>query len=155
MEILDLIPRQQILIQIPETDKSEILMKMLQVFKYRWKDMDESSLIKALLEREKLGSPYLPCQLAIPHVRIPNIEEELAAFATLEKIVDFAEKGDSIPKPTQLVFLVLSPENRIKEYLTILSKISTIVSRNNTSKYLIEAKSSQEVVDILALANQA
>ncbi|MBN1233821.1 MAG: PTS sugar transporter subunit IIA [Candidatus Coatesbacteria bacterium] len=154
MEILDLIPRQQILIQIPETDKSEILMKMLQVFKYRWKDMDESSLIKALLEREKLGSPYLPCQLAIPHVRIPNIEEELAAFATLEKIVDFAEKGDSIPKPTQLVFLVLSPENRIKEYLTILSKISTIVSRNNTSKYLIEAKSSQEVVDILALANQ-
>lgn len=155
MEILDLIPKQQILIQIPETDKAEIFKKMLQVFKYRWKEMDESLLVKALLEREKLGSPYLPCQLAIPHVRIPNIEGELAAFATLEKVIDFAEKGDSIPKPTQLVFLVLSPENRIKEYLTILSKISTIIGRNNTSKYLIEAKNSQEVVDILALANQS
>ncbi len=154
MELIDLLPEEHILIQLNETDKAKIFSSMLDCLTDSYSDMNKEEIIEALLAREKLGSPYLPCKLAVPHIRLQDIHKEIAVFATLSKQVDFAEEEDSVPKPTQMVFLILSPESRKKEYLMFLSRLSTIIGRNNTAGYLLRAKSPQEVRDIILLAEQ-
>lgn len=81
-------------------------------------DMD---ILDALISRERLGSTGLGHGIALPHSRIRDLAEPLAALVTLKDGVDF-ESGDG--RPVDVVLGLLVPEDCSDEHLKILATLA-------------------------------
>ena len=83
---------------------------------------DEERLFHALIERENIGSTSIGNGVAIPHVRLPEIDVMMGIFVRLEEPVAF-EAFDN--KPVDLIFLLLAPEASIDGLrLKVLARLS-------------------------------
>lgn len=86
--------------------------------------LDARRILEAVLQRENLGSTAIGRGIAIPHGRVPGLVRIAALFARLEEPIDFdAPDGE----PTDLVFLLLSPEDAGAEHLKALARISRLL----------------------------
>lgn len=83
--------------------------------------LTDMEILDALISRERLGSTGLGHGVALPHSRLGNISEPIAAFVTLENGVDF-ESADG--EPVDLAVGLLVPENCNDEHLKILAKLA-------------------------------
>lgn len=80
-------------------------------------------IFERLLERERLGSTGLEGGVALPHARMPGIDESRGAFLTLDTPVDF----DSVDgQPVDLVFALLVPEEATTEHLQLLAELARL-----------------------------
>ncbi len=82
--------------------------------------LTDMEILDALISRERLGSTGLGHGVALPHSRLCNISEPIAAFVTLQAGVDF-ESADG--QPVDLAVGLLVPEKCNDEHLKILAKL--------------------------------
>lgn len=79
------------------------------------------TLVEALMERETLGPTGVGHGVALPHARIPGLEEVLGVFLLLEKPIDF----DAVDRqPVDLIFALFAPEEAGVEHLKALALVS-------------------------------
>ncbi|MDE1993760.1 MAG: PTS sugar transporter subunit IIA, partial [Rhizobiaceae bacterium] len=83
--------------------------------------LDESTVLKALEAREKLGSTGIGNGIAVPHSAIPGITKPRGLLVRFGHPLDF-EAIDDVP--TDLAFILLFGENSRSEYLNVLSAIA-------------------------------
>ena len=83
--------------------------------------LTDMEVLDALISRERLGSTGLGHGVALPHSRLSNISEPIAAFVTLKTGVDF-ESADG--QPVDLAVGLLVPEKCNDEHLKILAKLA-------------------------------
>ena len=67
---------------------------------------NERVIFDTLMQREKLGSTGIGHGIAIPHGKLPKLENLFGLFARLDRPIDF-ESLDG--QPVDLVFLLLAP----------------------------------------------
>ena len=79
------------------------------------------NIFDALLARERLGSTSLGHGVALPHSRLADIDEPIAALITLEKGVDYEAVDD---EPVDMLIGLLVPEVCNDEHLQILSALA-------------------------------
>lgn len=86
-------------------------------------DIPAGRVVDALMEREALGPTGVGHGVALPHARIPDIQDVRGVFVRLEKPIDF----DAVDRqPVDLVFALFAPEESGVEHLKALA----LVSRN-------------------------
>ena len=77
--------------------------------------------VEALMEREALGPTGVGHGVALPHARLPDLEDVLGVFILLEKPIDF----DAVDRqPVDLVFALFAPEKSVVEHLKALALVS-------------------------------
>jgi PTS system nitrogen regulatory IIA component len=77
--------------------------------------------VEALMERESLGPTGVGHGVALPHARLPDLQDVVGVFILLEKPVDF----DSVDRqPVDLVFALFAPEEAGVEHLKSLALVS-------------------------------
>lgn len=74
-----------------------------------------------LLDRERLGTTGFGGGVAIPHGRVEGLEGICAAFARLDRPIDYGAIDDL---PVDLVFMLLSPADAGAEHLKALAQVS-------------------------------
>jgi PTS system nitrogen regulatory IIA component len=84
----------------------------------------ERAIFEVLLERERLGTTGIGNGTAIPHGRMPDLQQLYAVFARLEKPVDF-EAIDN--QSVDLIFLLLTPDAAGADHLKALARISRLL----------------------------
>jgi PTS system nitrogen regulatory IIA component len=98
------------------------------------------------MERENLGSTGIGDNVAIPHGKLPNINNLYLCFGRSLKGVNF----DSMDgKPTHLFFLLMAPENSIGLHLKTLAKISRMLKNSTFRRNLMEAKDTEDIMKLL------
>ena len=102
--------------------------------------LPDSEIFDALDSREKLGSTGLGKGVAIPHGRMPELENPVCAFIKLSTPVDF---DTSDGEPVDLVFALLVPEDSTEEHLQVLSTIAEIFSNSDVCAALRACDSSE------------
>ena len=108
---------------------------------------DQNHFVKAVLEREKLGSTAIGAGIAIPHARANTVNEVSIAFARSSKGIDFnSVDGD----PVHLIFLLAAPVESGSLYLKLLARISRLLRYQDLLDELKQAKTKDEVVKIIA-----
>jgi PTS system nitrogen regulatory IIA component len=108
--------------------------------------LKSSSIIEILQQRENLGSTGIGDGIAIPHGKIPELDDLIVAFGRSEKGIAY----DSLDgKPAHLFFLLLAPENSTGQHLKVLAKISKMLKIANFRKMLMKAKSQKEIYKII------
>ncbi|WP_353471179.1 PTS sugar transporter subunit IIA [Salipiger sp. H15] len=80
-----------------------------------------ASAVEALMERESLGPTGVGHGVALPHARIPGIDQVHGVFILLEKPVEF-EAVDR--QPVDIIFALFAPEDAGVEHLKALALVS-------------------------------
>jgi PTS system nitrogen regulatory IIA component len=108
--------------------------------------LNQDMVFDALLERERLGSTGLGKGIALPHARMPQITEALAAFVQLPKGIDF----DAIDgQPVDLAFAMLVPEEATDEHLQLLAKLAQMFDNQGFCAALRQASTAQDLYQLI------
>lgn len=81
--------------------------------------MPPEALLDALLAREKIGITSIGGGVAIPHIRIENLQKTYGVLARLEKPIDYDATDGA---PVDIVLFLMAPAgNRTTEHLKALA----------------------------------
>lgn len=146
MKIMDILKKEFILEELKAKSKREVLVELAAVFARGKTKFDPEAMLHVLLEREKLGSTGIGDGIAIPHGKLAGLEEMVIAFGRSREGVDF-EAMDG--KPAHLFFLLMAPENSAGQHLKALAKISRMLKDAVFRKYLLAAKTHDDLYQAL------
>lgn len=147
MKITDMLKREFVLEQLKAGNKRDALAELAGVFAQGRIKVDSEAMLHVLLERERLGSTGIGDGIAIPHGKLPGLEEMVVSFGRSREGIAF-EAMDG--KPVHLFFLLMAPENSAGQHLKALAKISRMLKDANFRKSLLEAKMHEELFRIIA-----
>lgn len=108
-----------------------------------------SMTVEALMERESLGPTGVGHGVALPHARVPDLDEVKGLFILLEKPIDF-EAVDR--QPVDLVFALFAPEDAGVEHLKALALVSRTL-RDNT--FCTKLRSNPDANKLLTILTEA
>ncbi|PKN25085.1 MAG: PTS fructose transporter subunit IIA [Deltaproteobacteria bacterium HGW-Deltaproteobacteria-21] len=142
MRLSDMFDEDHILVDLKAKDKKEVLEELAQVITGHDPSLEKSSLVKVLLERERLGSTGIGDGVAIPHGKFQGIDQPIISFGRSRKGLDFESMDGA---PAYLFFLLVAPENSASIHLKALARIAKILKNSSFRKTLMEASSREEI----------
>jgi PTS system nitrogen regulatory IIA component len=146
MNITDLLRKEFVVRELQSKTKKEVLFELSEVFLQGGVNVDCDAMVEVLLEREKLGSTGIGDGIAIPHGKLPGLENLIVSFGRSNDGIDF----DSLDgKPVHIFFLLMAPENTAGQHLKALAKISRMLKEESFRKELIEGETSGDIYTII------
>lgn len=100
-------------------------------------DIPEEAIAEALLERERLGSTGFGGGLAIPHCKLPGLDNFLMGIAISKRGVNFDAMDN---RKVHLFCIIVGPEDRPEEHVKLLAEVSLILSDEAVRRELIAAR---------------
>lgn len=147
MKIVDLIRREMIIPALQSTSKPKIIKELASFLAAARPDIDEARLTKVLIEREGLASTAIGEGVAIPHGKLPTVNEIVACVGRARRGVDF----DSMDgQPTYLFFVLVAPENSTGAHLKALARISRVFKDSEFRARLLEAPDAESMYQVIA-----
>lgn len=128
------------------TTKSEIIDEMVDILYNNGKLNDREEYKQEILKREAQSSTGMEEGIAIPHGKTKAVKIPTVAIGISKKGVDY-ESLDG--EPSHLFFMIAAPENSNDSHIELLSKITTLLLEDDIREALLDAKSKEEVLDIL------
>ncbi len=110
-------------------------------------DIDALDLLESLVKREEASSTAIADGIAIPHAKVQKGGTVIACFGRSNTGIDF-ESVDG--RPTQLFFAIVSPAADPSLHVQWLAHIAGLLGNPAVRKALLEAATSQEVLQVLA-----
>jgi PTS system nitrogen regulatory IIA component len=142
MKLSDMLDEDQIVPDLKAKDKKGALEELTDALVAHEPALDRRSLVKVLLERERLGSTGIGDGVAIPHGKFHGVSRPILSFGRSRKGLDF-ESMDG--EPAHLFFLLVAPENSASIHLKALAKIAKILKNRSFRKTLMEASTRDEI----------
>jgi PTS system nitrogen regulatory IIA component len=124
MKILDILAPDAVVPEMRAATKAEALTELADRLADLHPSIDRARLVQVLTDRESLGSTAIGEGIAIPHGKMPGVNNVVAAFGRSPQGIDF----DSLDgKPTRLFFLLVAPEDSAGFHLTALARVSRLL----------------------------
>jgi nitrogen PTS system EIIA component len=104
-------------------------------------------VLDALLDRERIGSTGIGGGVAIPHIKLPQIERLYGVLARLDKPVDY----DAIDaKPVDLIFMLVAPADaKTTQHLKMLAHISRLLKDGRTCEAIRACGEQAAIAELL------
>jgi len=151
MKLCDLLTDSVIAVNMVATDKGDLLHKLVDLAAMGDALHDRAAALNAVEERERIMTTGIGHGVAIPHGKTDAVKDLVAAFATLEKGIDF---GALDGQPVRLAFILLGPKEPSGPHIRMLSRISRLMNRDDLRRRLTEAGSLDEVRALFREAEQ-
>ena len=153
MKLGEIIPEGGILDDVKAVQKEEVIKEMVQalVNAGRIEEANVKKVVKALMDREELGSTGIGAGVAVPHAKHDSVTDLVGAFGRSRKGINF-EALDG--EPVHVLFLLLSSKSASGAHLEALAYISRLVRDEKFVKFLKDAKDAQGIRELLTEADQ-
>lgn len=103
-------------------------------------DIDRQALLKALRERESLGSTGMGDGIAIPHIRFEGIDQPFGILARLKRPIEF----DAVDgQPVDVLFLLVLPLKAKGGQLNALACVARRLRDEETVKAIRQASDAE------------
>ncbi len=102
----------------------------------------ERDILKAILEREQLGSTAVGHGVVLPHARIEGLRQPIGGFARLTSPIDFDAVDE---QPCDLVFMLLAPDGSGADHLRALAKVARVMRQSEVRDRLRTVESEEEI----------
>jgi PTS system nitrogen regulatory IIA component len=142
MKLSEILEEENIIPDLKARDKKRAIEELAEALVVRNPSMDKDSLVRVLLEMERLGSTGIGDGVAIPHGKFHGISEPVISFGRSLKGLDF-ESMDG--EPVYLLFLLVAPENSASIHLKALARIAKILKNGSFRKTLMEVSGRKEL----------
>ena len=154
MKLSDFLVREAIVVGLKATTKAEAIAEILAslVASGALEADDAEGIGKAIMNREVLGSTGIGQGVAVPHTRHPKVDKLVGTVALAPQGVEFAALDG---EPVDILFLLVSPPNQPGDHLRALENISRHLKNQQFIHLLRQAKSPQDVEDLIDESDQA
>lgn len=146
MKILDILAKDSIVPELKGRTKNQVLEELIEAVQQNKPNIDRDSLMKVLLERERLGSTGIGEGIAIPHGKLRDIDDLVLSFGRSSEGIDF-ESMDG--KPVHLFFLLVAPETCAGIHLRALAKIARLLKNGTVRKRLAKVDNREDIFSII------
>jgi nitrogen PTS system EIIA component len=151
MKVMDFLCEKAVCSELKATDKENILKEMTQLLAESNLVDDPKEIVKALMDREALGSTGIGHGVAIPHGKSRSVKDLVAAFGLSRKGIRFdALDGE----PVYIFFLLVAPEDSSGPHLKALARISRLLRDKYFRESLIQCKDAKELLRVLEQEDQ-
>jgi len=131
--ISKILPMENVLLDAESSSKKRVFERVGLLFENS-QQLARSQVFDSLFAREKLGSTGLGQGVAIPHGRIKNLREAVAAFVKTENPIPF-DAPDGLP--VNLIFVLLVPERATDLHLQLLGELAQMFSNTSFRERLL------------------
>ncbi|MDA1475718.1 PTS fructose transporter subunit IIABC [Bacillus changyiensis] len=146
MKITELLTKQTIKLNLESSQKENVIDELVTVLDQAGKLSDKAGYKAAVINREKQSSTGIGEGIAIPHAKTASVKEPAIAFGRSTAGVDY-ESLDG--QPSHLVFMIAATEGANNTHLEALSRLSTLLMREEIRKKLLNARTEEEIIDII------
>lgn len=147
MNISEILDPAAIVADLKGTAKKDVLVELTEALLKANPGLDRDSILKVLLERERLGSTGIGEGVAIPHGKLKELDRMQISFGLSSQGVDF----DSMDgKPAHLFFLLVAPEESVGVHLKTLARISKLLKSTDVRQRLLNATDSEDIFRIIS-----
>lgn len=151
MMLADVLREENIITDLRSRDKEEVLGEMVDDISPMVGHIERERILKALLDREKLGTTGIGHGVAIPHGKIKGLPELKVFFGRSRKGVNYSSMDNL---PVHLVFLILAPENSAAAHLKVLASISHLLKSQDFRIKLMDAVDRSDIYRIITEAEK-
>jgi PTS system nitrogen regulatory IIA component len=146
MKITDFLDRKAIKVGLQATEKEDALKELVDVLATVKEIGDKKSIVRALVERESLGSTGIGQGIAIPHGKTDRVKELVAVLGISQKGVNFeALDGESV----YIFFLLVAPKDSAGPHLKALAQISRLLRDSYFCELLKRCHTADEVHELI------
>lgn len=147
MKITDILSPDAIVTELNSTTKAEVLEELSKVMERVSGLQLKEQLIRALEERERLGTTGIGDGVAIPHGKLKDVKVMMAAFGRSKRGLDFQSIDG---KPAHIFFLLVAPEEMPGPHLKALARISRLLKEPSRRKALMEAGTKEDIYRLIS-----
>lgn len=146
MKISEVLDKNAIKIGLTATTKEETLKELVSMLA-RVEDIgDQNGIVKALIERENLGSTGIGQGIAIPHGKTDKVKRLVAVLGVSKTGVNFdALDGE----PVYIFFLLVAPKATAGPHLKALAQISRLLRDTYFCELIRKCKTEEELFDLI------
>ncbi|MBT3305069.1 MAG: PTS IIA-like nitrogen regulatory protein PtsN [Alphaproteobacteria bacterium] len=145
MEISDLLVPDGVSADLKATSKKQALQDLARRAS-EVSGLPERAVFDVLMERERLGTTGVGNGIAIPHGKLPNLDQLHGFFARLNQPIDFQAIDE---RPVDLIFVLLAPETAGADHLKALARISRLLRDQSVCEKLRGTDSAEALYAIL------
>ncbi|HHW39240.1 MAG TPA: PTS transporter subunit EIIA [Bacillales bacterium] len=146
MRISELLTKDTINLSLKSQQKLGIIDELVTVLDSAGRLTDRSKYKEAILAREYQSTTGIGEGIAIPHAKTNAVKQPAIAFGRSISGVDY-ESLDG--QPAHLFFMIAAPEGANNTHLEALSRLATILMKEEVRKHLLDASSEKDVIDII------
>ena len=136
----------RVLVDLDAKSKRQVLQKLAKRLAEAL-NLDKDSILRALLERERLGTTGIGDGLAIPHAKLAELDQVVGFFVRLREPVDFDALDD---RPVDMVFCLLAPAGSGAEHLKALARVARVFRDEKLCDRLRSAANGTGTYNLLA-----
>lgn len=146
-DITTLLPKERIMI-LDTDNKEQALNQMIDCLVKTSSIKDKNSLKAAIFKREELMSTGIGQGIAIPHVRLPIVDDLMVAAAIIKNELKDYEAMDA--EPVRLLFMIVARDDQHVEHLRALSSICEILKQEELKNSLLHSETTEELHNLLS-----
>jgi len=153
MKIMDFLNKKAITTDLKARDKKGSIKELVELLARSGevKPKDKESLVKILLDRERLGSTGIGQGVGIPHGKSSNVKKLIGAVGISKPGVEF----DSLDgEPAHIFFLLIAPQESAGPHLKALARISRLLKDKYFRDMLKNAPNAKELIRIISREDQ-
>lgn len=146
MKITEFLDRKGIKVNLESTEKEDALKELVDVLAGVKDIGDKKAILRALVERENLGSTGIGQGIAIPHGKTDRVRELVAVLGLSRKGVNFDSLDGEL---VYIFFLLVAPKETAGPHLKALAQISRLLRDSYFCELLKRCKTSEEVYELI------
>lgn len=146
MALYELLDTDSILPDLRAETKETAIEELVDALERAGRVSDRNAVLDAVFERERAMSTGLEDGLAVPHAKSGAVSTLTAALGIKRGGLDF-ESADG--KPTKIIFLLIAELNNPGPHVRALAKLARLLSDPEVRAALINAKTAQEILEIM------
>ncbi|MFP4071063.1 MAG: PTS sugar transporter subunit IIA [Desulfovibrionales bacterium] len=146
MQLKDFLDEDLIIAELQSETKHEVIRELIEPLRATHQELDIDKAYKVLVEREQLGSTGIGEGVAIPHGKMPDLENIVLVVGRSTSGVDFAALDFRL---CNIFFLVLAPEHVAGLHLRILAHVSRLLRDESFRQAFMSAKDGNALWELL------
>ena len=152
MKITDLLSKDAIKLNSIANSKQDAINKLVDLMAKNGNLTNKEKYTQVVLKREEEGSTGIGEGIAIPHGKTDAVSKPGLSAMVINDGVEF----DSLDgQPAKLLFLIAAPNTKDNVHLDVLSRLSTLLMDTEFRKSLMEAKTPEEFLRCIDIAENA
>ncbi|KJF93358.1 PTS fructose transporter subunit IIC [Photobacterium angustum] len=144
--ITSLINESLINLNLKAKTKDDVFNEMAEILAAQGRVADKTQFIADVKAREELGNTGFEEGIAIPHAKSAAVAQPAVAIGVSRTGIEYgAEDG----KPSQLFFMIASPDNGDNHHIEVLAELSSKLIEDGFVEKFLAAKTEKEALALL------
>jgi len=146
MKLSDAVAVESIEVNLKSRTKEDLFTEMVALLKRNpeLERVDDSTILKALNERERTATTGVGKEVGIPHGKIMGLSGIVAAIGVSKRGIEY---GSVDGLPVRFVVAMVAPPEESRNYLRVLAKVARLLSDPSFTESLVTASSPGEIHD--------